>query len=82
MVRWLKLKKMDVGGTCEALRSHSSKVFYVNEDKLLIRVEARYMGDPCMVLLEYKNEEEKTKITDKLLNDGFLEVEIVVEPDL
>ena len=80
MVRWRKLN-LDLNQTCEVFRSHSAKMFHVDEDRKLIRVEAKLTGDPCMVLLKYENDKEKADITDTLLGEDFLWEEIIVEPD-
>jgi hypothetical protein len=79
MVRWRKLN-IDLEEAVRLLASHSAKTFHDEDGK--IRIEATLMGDPCMVILPYNDEAEKKKIIDRLLGEGFLWTEIVVEPDL
>lgn len=81
MVRWRRLS-LDLEQTVEVFSAHSAKLFHDLPDSKAIRVESRLMGDPCMVLLPYHNEDEKQHIEDALLGAGFIMEEIVVEPDV
>ena len=80
MVRWRKIN-LDLNQACEVFRSHSAKMFHVDEDKKQIRIEAKIVGDACFVMFNYENDKEKAEIRNTLLNEGFLEEEIVIEPD-
>jgi len=78
-MRWRKLK-IDLEQTIKVLEAHQCKTFHAVGDRN-IRVEAKLGGDPIMVILPYEDDVTKQKIMDRLRKEGFIESEIVIEPD-
>lgn len=77
-MRWRKLI-LDLDGTIETLRVHTAKTFHLEDGK--IRVEAKLAGDPIMVMLSFADEAKKDSIIKALSAEGFIQEEIVIEPD-
>ena len=74
-----RILKLDLDGVVEWFSGARHKLFEVDEEKGVVRVEYRLGPDEAYVVkLKFKTEEEKNPIVDRLRGQGFVEQERVI----